>query len=447
MRLAATTLVLLSSLVSGQTADTLADRMLARIDHTAWNAPYQASKSTDCQLWTPVQSARYAPEQWTQRCATQTEGLVAESFFYAFEQTPGPILLRVNLRPQTSTPEIAQSLARKLTAKFGAPIHEPQLLALGFFGFGAADHWKSAELHYIVHQAPTGVELIVFEDTLFQEHRKDDLISQADVLFYPENPPSRPFLRQAMGNYYLSLIDAVGKDQTSRAALAEQASRWVLNLLRVAGDSLREERATMLLAANGLVTKLSTLLDDAGAAPIRPKLAAFGVTLGPMTHDGGLAYKQDLLYRVWRDFPDTQAGRLAFVELQQRGWFIAANPGCPTNPDLFHDVIEHGEAFLRQYPASPYKKEVLFTLAVANESWWSIAHASLKDYWVADIPYPRHDSNKQQAEAARARAIAYYEQILQLAPGSPEAASAKRRLPRLKLGLDTGQRRFFCSYC
>jgi hypothetical protein len=34
-----------------------------------------------------------------------------------------------------------------------------------------------------------------------------------------------------------------------------------------------------------------------------------------------------------------------------------------------------------------------------------------------------------------------------MAPGSPEAASALRRLPRLELGLDTGQRRFFCSYC
>jgi len=41
----------------------------------------------------------------------------------------------------------------------------------------------------------------------------------------------------------------------------------------------------------------------------------------------------------------------------------------------------------------------------------------------------------------------YYRAVVSMAPGSPEAASALRRLPRLELGLDTGQRRFFCSFC
>jgi hypothetical protein len=445
MRLAFSAL-LVGPLLSGQSiADAVADKMLAGIDHTAWSAPYVASK--DCQAWIPVQTARYAPEEWTHRCSSRADGLLQESYFYAFDGSSGPVRRRVDVRPEgAANAEITQSLARKLTARFGAPIHEPQLLGLGIFGIGPVDYWKSGTLRYLVHRSRTGVELIALDNRLFKEHERDDFISQADVLFFPD-PPSRPFLQQAMGSYYLGLIDAVSKDQTSRQAIAEQVSREALNLLRVAKDSLREERATLLLAANGLVTKLSTLLDDAAAAPIRAQLAPLGVTLGPMTHDTGLAYKQDLLYRVVRDFPDTEAGQLAFLELQQRGWYIATNPGCPTNPDLFHDVIEHGEAFLAQYPATPYKKEILFTLAVANESWWSIAHAPPTDYWVADIPYPRRDSNRQQPEAARARAIAYYEQIVKLAPGSPEAASAERRLPRLKLGLDTGQRRFFCSYC
>jgi len=37
--------------------------------------------------------------------------------------------------------------------------------------------------------------------------------------------------------------------------------------------------------------------------------------------------------------------------------------------------------------------------------------------------------------------------VANMFPGTPEAASALRRLPRLEMGLDTGQRRFFCSYC
>lgn len=445
MRLVCLAPVLLGSVLWGQSADMLADRMLERIDRAVWSAPYAAS--SNCQAWIPVQTARYAPEEWTQRCTARADGLVEDSFFYVFEGATGPVRRRVDVRPEAgSGMEIAQSLERKLTAKFGTPVHEPQLLALGIFGIGPANHWKSGKLHYLVHQTRTGVELIVLNDRLFQEHQKDDFISRADVLFFPD-PSSMPFLERAMGRNYVSLLDAVGKDETARHALADQTSRQALGLLHVAQDSLREERATLLLAANGLVTKLSTSLDDASAAPIRQRLTAYGVTLGPMTHDGGLAYKQDLLYRVERDFPDTQAGQLAFLELQQRGWFIATNPGCPTNPDLFHEVIGHGEAFLTRYPGTPFRKEVLFTLAVANESWWSIANAPSKDYWVADIPYPRRDSNKQQAEEARQRAILYYEQIVKLAPDSPEAASARRRLPRLKLGLDTGQRRFFCSYC
>ena len=41
----------------------------------------------------------------------------------------------------------------------------------------------------------------------------------------------------------------------------------------------------------------------------------------------------------------------------------------------------------------------------------------------------------------------YYREVANMFPGTPEAASALRRLPRLELGIDTGQRRFFCSYC
>jgi hypothetical protein len=86
-------------------------------------------------------------------------------------------------------------------------------------------------------------------------------------------------------------------------------------------------------------------------------------------------------------------------------------------------------------------------LAVANESWWSVAHAPADDPWVSAPPYPRKLENQRQAEAARERAIRYYREVVRLAPESPEAAAALRRIPRIEQKLDTGQRRFFCSYC
>ncbi len=105
------------------------------------------------------------------------------------------------------------------------------------------------------------------------------------------------------------------------------------------------------------------------------------------------------------------------------------------------------EAFLSAHPRTDFRKQVLFALAQANESWWSIAHARADDEFVNAPPYPRRAANARQAWRARDEAIRYYREIVRLAPGSPEAASALRRLPRLELGLDTGQRRFFCSYC
>ena len=50
------------------------------------------------------------------------------------------------------------------------------------------------------------------------------------------------------------------------------------------------------------------------------------------------------------------------------------------------------------------------------------------------------------AEAAQRKAISIYDEIAKLAPDRPEAAYARRRLPRLKLGIDTAQRAFYCIY-
>ena len=163
---------------------------------------------------------------------------------------------------------------------------------------------------------------------------------------------------------------------------------------------------------------------------------------------GGLTRRHrlrgDLLLRVWREFPDTEGGT-RFLELERRGWDTA--PRAAPNPDLFRQVIERGENFLAGHPNTDFRREITYLVAVANESWWSIAHSKPDDPIVSGIPYPRRAVNQREAETARGRAITWYREVIRLAPDSPEAASALRRLPRLVLGLDTGQRRFFCTYC
>jgi hypothetical protein len=171
------------------------------------------------------------------------------------------------------------------------------------------------------------------------------------------------------------------------------------------------------------------------------------VKLGGELHYGGLDYRRDLLWRVWREFPQTAAGEQAFVLLQSRGWNTDNQLGCPPNPDFFRTVIEKGEAFLAERPGSAVRTEVLHALAVAYESWWSIARAPADDGIVSLSVYPRRADNAREAVLARAQAIQYYREIVRIAPESPEAAAARRRLPRLELDLDTGQRRFFCFTC
>jgi hypothetical protein len=85
--------------------------------------------------------------------------------------------------------------------------------------------------------------------------------------------------------------------------------------------------------------------------------------------------------------------------------------------------------------------EVLLALAEAYETWWSLSRASPEKEIYAD-PSQYQDG----AETARDQAIAYYEQVLRQAPADAAAAAARRQLPRLRLGIDTNQRRFFCVY-
>ena len=110
-------------------------------------------------------------------------------------------------------------------------------------------------------------------------------------------------------------------------------------------------------------------------------------------------------------------------------------------------MITRAEAFLASHPRTDFRKQVLYALAVANESWWSIAHAPKDDQWVSGFPTHGAPPMRNRQSRARDEAMRYYREVAGNFPGSPEAASALRRLPRLELGLDTGQRRFFCSYC
>ena len=447
--------------------------MLARLSGVSWEAPPTAA----CAPRIPIQMDVYATVEWTHHCADTRDGVIREDFFYVFGEPAHIARLRVDMRPVDESPEntgrLLPALERMLTARFGTPTHEPKMMEIGFYAprYGqpvAGDHWKGGGLHYFVHANLSasqpmgirrGVQLVVIADRLFAERAQDDLILRAEGFGGPapeDDEAVESRLKARIGAPYVRAMQAIWTQSADFPRLVRETIEDLTAILREADGADAPRRALCLLAADAVVNKLSGGLvelsangahESAAAPGVRRQLAPYGVKLGGMTHDGGLAYERELLWRVWREWPETEAGELAFLELQRVGWNTGSGEGCPKNPDLFREVIAKAEAFLAGHPKTDFRKQVLYALAVANESWWSIAHSPADDQWVSGIPYPRSAANAQQAGRARDEAIRYYREVVALAPGSAEAASAVRRLPRMELGLDTGQRRFFCSYC
>ena len=443
----------------GQTAAAL----LSRLDGVSWEGPPTAA----CTPRVPAQMDIYATDEWTHHCTGTRDGLIREDFFYVFGE-PGRIArLRVDVRPVDESPEntarLLPALQRTLTAHFGAGTHEPELMEIGFrhLRYGqpiVGDHWIGGGRHYFLHAnlsasqpmgVRKGVQLVVIAGRLFAEREKDALILRVEGFSgeaHEDDNPVRARLNARIGAPYVHAMRVDLVQPADRERHVRETIEDLTAILRDADSSGAPRRALCLLAANDVVNKLAESLDT--PAPIQPLLSRYGVKLGGMTHYGGLEYGHQLLWRVWREWPETEAGELAFLELQGGGWNPeSGEDGCPKNPDLFREVIDKAEAFLAGHPKTDFRRQVLYALAVAHESWWSIAHSPADDQWVSGIPYPRRAANAQQAEQARDAAIRYYREVVALAPDSPEAASALRRLPRLVLGLDTGQRRFFCSYC
>lgn len=452
-------LTLAISPIFGQTAA----GMLAGLNGVRWEAPPAAA----CAPRIPAQMDIYATDQWTHHCSDTREGVIRESFFYVFGEPARLARLRVDVRPVDESPEttarLLPALQRALTARFGAGTHEPELMEIGFrhLRYGepvAGGHWKGGGLHYFLHANQTGsspmgvrrgVQLTVMNDRLLAERAQDALILRAEEFGDPRPEVDQPHhsrLQAGIGAPYARAMQAdLTPSSPARARMVRETIQDLTAILREADGADSSRRALCLMAADAVVRKLSLWLDT--PSPIQQLLSRYGVKLGGLTHSGGLAYERELLWRVWRESPETEGGELAFLELQRRGWDTGSGEGCPKNPDLFREVIAKAEAFLVAHPRTDFRKEVLFALAVANESWWSIAHAPADDPTVSAPPYPRRAANMRQAGRARSEAIRYYREVARLAPGTPEATSALRRMPRLELGLDTGQRRFFCSYC
>jgi hypothetical protein len=242
---------------------------------------------------------------------------------------------------------------------------------------------------------------------------------------------------------------AIAVPQPTTKWKAEEFHGALVRLLESAKTSAPDRQPLMLWAADRLAERLPSVIANeksphADWTERQTQLASFGITYEPSSDaDEPLAYTGGLLKRVWAEYGQSDWGERAFLVLQSHGWDMG--PSCEAGSDQFHAVIQQGLPFLEQHPKSPHQLDVQLTVAQAYETWWSLSQPQVT---TSDESSEYVDTQKYQegAEAARQKAITYYERLLQTAPQSDQAAYARRVLPRLKLGIDTGQRRFYCTF-
>lgn len=444
-------------------ADVTVDTLWQEIQSVPWGTPYpvwQRGRPSDrCEPSRSTGAYGTADEQWCHRCERAGAHWTLGSFFYAFgsEAPPTCRLEQVRLSVTGSSSgdvrDLHQALAQRLTGRYG-PAEEPRR---GIGEFGSASwrdvrRWRSAnrEIYlYVVTEPDRSAQLRVLarDGPLLRvlaedEQRRDS--GDWDWLGHAEARLDLRLGESVRGAYpdlpaLLATLLRQEREAKRDAATRERARATIVRLLEDLKRASPASRPVLLLAADRLATYVTS--DEAHSLEWdeqRKELARYGVRYQWAPLGAVWVYSHDLLWRVWRESPAMEWGEHAFLLLLERGW--DTTPTCGGGSDQFRSVIRYGEEFLARYPRSTRRPNVFFALARAYETWWSLSQASPQDEYVVSGPY------QAGAKTARERAIAYYEQVIRTAPTSHEAGYARRQVPRLKLGVATNQRSFYCIY-
>lgn len=441
-------------------SESIAREMVRQARTASWGRVYEARPG--CQKFVAGGNTPFAAiTQWSYACSTTFNGVGRIEYYYA--TSFGTVTLQyVHLfvpELTTNQDDIFEAVRFRLTRGLGESIRPFGLFHTGAWQYPperAGQRWSTPAAEIILHQhlhqpldgqMLAGPQLAIIEHGRFAMTEDDDALDKRIGL--QNNLGARRLglerLRRDFPKYAPLLIPPDGWPKDV-APLREPTVQAMVELLQQSTAAPPNEKAAMLILADELVERLSNLLfpnpgnpnrTDVLLAQARRILKSQGATLGEPTHDGGLAYDHGLLRRAVNDGAGTEWGEVAFL----RNLVL----GCP-DVDFFATVIRNGEAYLDTHLGMKYRKELLFSLAISYESWWSISNAPS-----ADIAYEQFAPVRRKyvagARSARTKAIELYEEVVRLAPDSVEAQAATRQLPRLKLGLDTGQRAFVCTYC
>ncbi|WP_238325972.1 hypothetical protein [Bryobacter aggregatus] len=446
---------------TSEQAQEIADAMWSALQKVDWDKAY----SSQCAVLSSRELVGEEAASPTRNCKQIQPHTTTETLYYPVgAENPKEFLLRADIRPLREYPELSAEVEQILLRRLGTGVKPGQVPGVSL---GAprevVGSWRHGNLTLYVHRNPAylaplgvrrGVVLVALREELVQEQTRRAL-AQAALQTQSQLSPEMigQDLSQSLGGAYRYEPVSLrwnAMTELERVAAEQKTRRELVRMLRWPKDD-REQKAASYVAADELTRRLGSFLvrsldgrtEEAGNfGQVKLQLAAYGVKYSGIGHYSDvMEYDYSLLKRAWTEYPDTKEGQRAFL-LLQRLECAATDFLVKTGADCYREVIQKGEAFLAQYPDTVFRKEELALLATAYETEWSLWRgAGSVDYGIHAKP------SAAAAEAARLKAIALYEELLRLAPGSPEAERGVLLIPRLKLKLDTGQRRFLASEC
>ncbi len=206
--------------------------------------------------------------------------------------------------------------------------------------------------------------------------------------------------------------------------------RGLVQVLDARGAAAAEDQALLTFAADRLARKL-WVQSPAPHRELAPLLRR-GLRFVSRPDSDLSVYNGALIGDVLHKWPETAWGQLAFLTRLYEGW----SEGCDSG--AFVPVIRQGDTWLRSHPDSPSRIAVLTAVARAYETKWALNGTFTTD--------ARENARVVTAEeaAARIRAMRLYDELIQLAPQSQDAAYARRRIIQIRANMTTSQDAYSC---
>lgn len=211
--------------------------------------------------------------------------------------------------------------------------------------------------------------------------------------------------------------------------------RALIDVLDARAGATPESQPLLTFAADRLARKLW----------VEPPVPSAHRELAPLLRRG-VGFVRDPYSELWiydgtlvrivlRRWQETPWGQIAFVTHLYGGW---TNDTC--DGTAYANVIRRGDAWLQSHPDSPWRRAVMTAVARAYETKWALIGSFTAD--------PRENARRAtpDQESARLRAIELYETVIRLAPNSPDAAYARRRVVQIRANMTTSQDAYRCVY-